>query len=1003
MKIISLNKASFAFILGLLLYSAHMQAHRGTARTLPINLQSPVRGIVTDGTIPLPGVTVIVKGTSRSAVTDFDGRYAITAPPGAVLVFSYIGFVSEERTVTGNVLDVALREDSTTLKEVVVNAGYYSIKDKERTGSISRITAKDIEKQPVANVLAAMQGRMAGVDIIQDGGTAGGGFQIKIRGLNSLRRDGNEPLYIIDGVPYSSSSIGSPDTSTATASPTSPLNNINPADIESLEVLKDADATAIYGSRGANGVVLITTKRGKNGRSSVSLSSSTSFGSVTRMLKLMDTPQYLEMRRQAYYNDGISPYPDSAYDINGTWDQKRYTDWQKEFMGGTARISNFTGSVSGGSGFTQYMLSGSYRNETTVLPGDFRYNKASVRFSMNHRSDDSKFTMSFTAGYTNQDNLQAASDLTQTARYLAPNAPALYSADGGLNWENGTFENPMAALESEFRAKTNDMVSNAVLSYKLLPELEIKSSFGYTNLSNDETRTLPSTMYNPAYGIGSESSILSTSNAERTSWVIEPQLRWAHVFGHLAVDALAGATAQQQVDNRLRQMGIGFSSNNLIYNLASASDKYTFVSEEIKYRYQAYFTRLNLNWDQKYIINLTARRDGSSRFGPGNRFAAFGAVGAAWIFTREKFVDENSFLSFGKLRASYGTSGNDQIGDYQFLDTYTASGSIYGGIVGLNPTRLYNPDFGWETNNKFEAALEAGFLQDRIFLSASYYNNRSSSQLVGIPLPGTTGFSSINANLDATVENTGFEFTLRTENFKGKDFEWSTSFNISAAKNKLIEFPNLEGSTYAEKYSIGRSLNIAKLYAFQGVDPQTGLYRFKDYNGDGIISADKDREVIADLTPKFFGGLQNQLRYKNWNLDFLLQFMHQDNYDYISNTAGGQAVNQRNDMVAAWESPGDIAPFQQNTSGANGQAVQSYSIYSQSDATIVDGSYIRLKNIALTYDLPEETFKMLRCRIFLQGQNLLTFTPYRGGDPEFRYQGFLPPLKVYTMGVQLNF
>lgn len=1002
MKIISLNKASFAFILGLLLYVSQVQGNNGRSLSILAQIQSKVTGTVTDGTNPLPGVTVQIKGSPSAVATDFDGRYSISAPQGTVLVFSYIGFITEERAVTGGQLDVALREDTATLKEVVVNAGYYSVKDKERTGSIARITAKDIEKQPVGNVLAAMQGRMAGVDIIQDGGTPGGGFQVKIRGQNSLRSDGNEPLYIIDGVPYSSSTTGSSITSTASASPTSPLNSINPSEIESLEVLKDADATAIYGSRGANGVVLITTKKGKSGRTALTLSSSSSFGTVTRNLKLMDTAQYLEMRRQAYQNDGISPYLASAYDVNGTWDQNRYTDWQKELLGGTARINNLQGSLSGGSEFTQFMLSGNYRNETTVLPGQFNYDKAAVRFSMNHRTADNKFTVSFTAGYTNQDNDQPAADLTRTARYLAPNAPALYDQNGELNWENGTFENPLASLNSKFRAKTRDLVSNAVLSYRIFPEVELKSNFGFTTLANDETRTLPSTMYNPMYGIGSESSILMTSSSERNSWIIEPQLRWAHQFGLLSLDLLGGATAQQQTDKRLQQMGIGFSSNSLIYDLASASQKYTFVSDEVKYRYQAYFTRLNLNWDQKYIINLTARRDGSSRFGTGNRFASFGAAGAAWIFSRENFLNNSSFLSFGKLRASYGTTGNDQIGDYQFLNTYAASGGAYGGIVGLNPTRLYNPDFGWETNTKLEAALEAGFLNDRIFFTASYYRNRSSSQLVGVPLPGTTGFSSVNANLDATVQNEGYEFTLRTENFKGKDFEWSTSFNISSAENKLIAFPGLEGSTYASRYIIGKPLNIAKLYAFERVNPQSGLYEFKDFNGDGVISADKDKEYIADLTPAFFGGLQNQLRYRNWNLDFLFQFVSQDNYDYISNEPGGRMLNQRNDMVNAWQSPGDNVPYQINTSGANGNAVQAYSLYSQSNATIVDGSYIRLKNISLSYDLPSEISKVIRCRIFVQGQNLLTFTPYKGGDPEFRYQGFLPPLKVYTMGIQLN-
>lgn len=1001
MKIISLNRHSRAFILGLLLWCSHMHANYLRPETNSFLFQSLITGTVTDGQGPLPGVNITLKGSSKGTITDEKGSYTIEAQVGEVLVFSFMGYTTQEITVTSDVQDITLSEDSKQLEEVVINAGYYSVRDKEKTGSISKITSKDIATQPVTNVLAAMQGRMAGVDIIQDGGTAGGAFQIKIRGQNSLRAAGNDPLYIIDGVPYSSTSIGSSTTSTATATQTSPLNNINPADIESIEVLKDADATSIYGSRGSNGVVLITTKKGRAGRTRASFSTSTSFGSVTRFIDLMDTEAYLAMRRKAFENDGISSYPANAYDLNGTWDQDRYTDWQKELLGGTAMINNYQASVSGGSAQTQFLLSGNYRKETTVLPGDFAYKKASVRFSMNHKSEDERFNATFTAGYTNQDNLQAASDLTRISRFLAPNAPALYDSAGRLNWENGTFKNPLAALESKFRSRTNDLVSNAVLYYKITPEFEVKSNMGFTTLSNYEIRTLPSTMYNPAEGAGSERSQLMTSSTDRKSWIVEPQLRWSDNFGRLSLDIIAGATAQQQLDRRLQQSGVGFASNAMIENLSSASQQYTFLSDEILYRYMAYFTRANVNWDGKYIINLTGRRDGSSRFGSGNRFANFGAVGAAWIFTKESFLSDNTVLSFGKLRASYGTSGSDQIGDYQFLDTYSPNGTLYDGVTGLIPTRLYNPNFGWETNRKLEAGLEAGFLKDRVYLTVSYYRNRSSNQLVGIPLPGTTGFSSLTANLDATVQNQGIECSVRTQNISTPSFEWSTSFNLSSSRNKLVAFPNLEGSTYANRLIIGESLNIAKLYSYQGVNQQTGLYEFRDYNNDGAITS-ADRQSVADLNPRFFGGLQNQIRYKKWTLDFLLQFVSQDSYDYISNIPAGDFYNQRTDMSSTWTAPGTESQHQIATTGANGAAVEAYYQYAESDATVVDGSYIRLKNVSLRYELPS-IWEAVTGSIFFQGQNVLTLTEYRGGDPEFRYQGYLPPLKIYSLGVQLNF
>ncbi|RUT71533.1 SusC/RagA family TonB-linked outer membrane protein [Flavobacterium cupreum] len=969
------------------------------------NQQQQITGTITDGVIPLAGVTIKVKGTTTSVVSDFDGKYAITANTTDILIFSYLGYKTLDISI-GNrkIIDVKMLDNTTSLQEVTVNAGYYSVKNSERTGSIAKITSKDIEKQPVTNILATMQGRMAGVEIIQDGGTAGGAFQIKIRGQNSLRTDGNSPLYIIDGVPYSSETIGSTETSTITASQTSPLNSINPADIESIEVLKDADATAIYGSRGANGVVLITTKKGKAGKTTVTITASSGIGKVTKMLDLMNTTQYLEMRRQAFVNDGITVYPNSAYDINGAWDQNRYTDWQKELIGGTAQINNTQLGIAGGSSSTQYLLSGNYRTETTVFPGNFGYNKGAVHFSMNHVSDDKKFKLTFSGGYTSQKNNQPSTDLTGISRSLAPNAPALYDIDGNLNWENNTFENPLASLISKGVIKTNDLLANAVLSYEIIPGLEFKTNLGFTDLKNNEVRTMPSTMYNPAYGIGSSESILLTNTTLRQSWIIEPQLRWNRTFTNGKMDILIGATAQQQKNNRLYQMGYGFASNSLINDLSSANSVFTFTSDETVYRYQAFFGRINYNWQKRFIVNLTGRRDGSSRFGPGKQFAVFGAVGAAWLFSNEKFLKENnSILSFGKLRTSYGTTGNDQIGDYQFLNTYTSAGTPYQGTIGLNPVRLFNPDFGWEINKKFEAALETGFFQDRVFLTTAWYLNRSSNQLVGIPLPGTTGFSSVNANLDATVENTGIELTLRTLNIDHKNFDWTSNFNISASKNKLISFPGLEASTYANNYVIGSSLNITKVFHYTGLNTQTGIYEFEDVNGDGLITADKDRKTVADLTPQYFGGIQNQFRFKNLQLDFLFQFVKQKNYDYIANVPAGAFYNQTAAMTNSWQQSGDNTPYQQSTTGTNGEAVTSFYNYRSSDAAIVDGSYIRLKNISLSYDLPLKMDKNLKCRLFFQGQNLMTFTSYKGGDPEFKYAGYLPPLKMYTVGVQLTF
>ncbi|RTZ02741.1 SusC/RagA family TonB-linked outer membrane protein [Flavobacterium bomense] len=1007
MKIISLNKGLralwYPIIFGLYLCCPPAQANNRLRQNQSQWQQNQISGTITDGTNPLPGVTIAVKGQQKMVVSDFDGKFTITVSSTDILIFTYLGFKTIAVPVEGRtVINIKMLEDATALQEVRVNAGYYSVKESERTGSIAKITSKDIEKQPVSNVLAVMQGRMAGVAIVQDSGSPGGNFQIKIRGINSLRADGNDPLYIIDGVPFSSETIGFSQTSGTTPSLTNPLNSINPSEIESLEVLKDADATAIYGSRGANGVVLITTKKGKAGKTTFSANASTAVGKVTRMLDLMNTEQYLAMRRKAFTNDGYTEYPSYAYDVNGTWDSNRYTDWQKVLIGGTAEISNFQASVSGGNSSTQYLLSGNYRKEGTVIPGNFEYGKGSVHFSMNHASDDQKFKLLFSAGYDAQKNNQPGVDLTATSRLLAPNAPALYTQNGELNWENSTWTNPLADLKSEFLSRINSLNANAVLSYNFLPELQFKTNFGFTDLTNNESRTRPSTMYDPSYGVGSQYSSLNTNATSRQSWIAEPQLNWYKTMGKSKLEALVGSTFQSQRTDRLFQFGANFSSNNLIHNLASASIRTVSRSDETIYKYQAFFARVNYNWDSRYIINITGRRDGSSRFGPGRQFANFGAVGAAWLFTNEPLLNDNTVLSFGKLRASYGITGNDQIGDYQFLDTYISSGNMYQGTIGLQPSRLYNPAFGWETNKKLEIALETGFLKDRIFLTAAWYRNRSSDQLVGIPLPATTGFNSLTANLGATVQNTGLEFTLRTVNFQDADFSWTTNLNVSANRNKLVAFPGLESSTYANRYVIGESINIFRLYHFTGMNPQTGVYEFADANGDGQITYADDRNVVVDLTPKYFGGFQNQLTYKKLQLDFLFQFVKQKNFSYRPGVPG-DFINQLSSVSDSWQQPGDQSPNQRYTTGTNGEVVNAYYQYSDSDAAIVDASYIRLKNISLTYDLPLQLAKEVRCKLSFQAQNLLTFTSFNNGDPELAYSSYLPPLKVYSAGIQITF
>jgi len=1006
MKKKSINKAikiaMYPFILGCYLFFSTGQARN---RLHILNFQQQklqVSGTVTDINGELPGVSIIVQGKTTGTVSNLNGFYTIEVTVKDTLIFSYLGYKTKVVQVNGrSQINVQLQEDLTTLQEVHINAGYYAVKESERTGSISKITSSAIEKQPVSDALATMQGRMAGVNITQTTGVPGGGFDIQIRGQNSLRANGNSPLYIINGVPYASDPIGTGINSAVLPTQPSPLNSINPDQIESIEVLKDADATAIYGSRGANGVVLITTKKGAAGTLKFTSNFSQGMGRVTRFMDLLKTPEYIAMRKEAYANDGISTIPSYAYDVNGTWDQNRYTNWQKELLGGTADVTNVQSSLSGGSAQTQFLLSGSYNKQTTVFLGDFAYKKGNVYLNVNHESENRKFKTNVSLGYTVQNNNQPRVDMMREAVSIAPNAPALYMEDGTLNWEDNTFNNPLRNLEGTYEAKTNDMIANINLSYQFTDDLQLKSSIGYSTLSNKETTANPSTRYNPAWGLGSEYSSLIASRSDRESWIFEPQLNWDKTIGKGKLKTLVGATYQSQKGNQLVQYASGFTSNSLIYNLASASNVYTLVSEETEYKYQAFFGRINYNWQEKYMVNLTGRRDGSSRFGSGKQFANFGAVGVAWLFSKERFLENNTILSFGKLRASYGITGNDQIGDYQYLDAYASSGVNYDGAIGLQPTRLFNPEFGWETNKKLEVALETSFLNERIFLTAAWYNNRSSNQLTGISLPGTTGFSSIQSNLDAVVQNRGVEFTLRTVNLKNNDFSWISNFNITISRNKLIKFPDLESSTYANQYVIGQPLNIQKVYHYTGVDPQTGVYTFEDVNGDGIISGIEDKTTLRDFNPKYFGGFQNQLKYKNWQLDFLFQFVKQINYNstLFFGVLGSQS-NQPTAVLNHWQQAGDIAPYPIYTDGNNSAAVDAYYKYFESDGAISDASFVRLKNISLSYNIP---LKDIQCMVFFEGQNVLTFTKYDGADPEFKSAGYLPPLRILSAGVKFSF
>ncbi len=1008
MKTITQPKSKHRFYLLLLILLCNLHTH-----TLFAQQQIQLKGVVSDNSGILPGVSVTIKGTAPGTLTDTNGVYNLIAKGNDTLVFSYIGYKTAEIPVNKHpTINITLQEDTTLLNEVVINAGYYNVKDRERTGSIARVTAKDIEFQPVINPLQAIQGRMAGVSITQYSGVPGGGFDIQIRGRNSLRTiqnstiDGNQPLYVVDGMPLSINSL-TENTLSASIIPAraiSPLNSINPNDIESIEILKDADATAIYGSRGANGVILITTKKGKADKTSFTVSSSTAFSKVASKMKLMNTEQFNQMRDEAFANDGITEYPANAYDMNGTWDRNRYTDWQKELIGGTAISKNIQLGINGGNEYTRFIISAGHNEETTVFPTDNGYKRNSFLFNLNHVSKDSKLQINTSTSYSVQSNNLIQTDLTNTALTLAPNAPALYNKDGTLNWQDGTFDNPLAPMEATYNYENKSLVLNTTITYNVLPNTFLKLNSGITTSHFDENKITPHTIYNPSLGYTSQRSNSSKAFSNTQSYIIEPQINWTKTFGKHSFNILMGASFLHNTNESLQVSGSDFTSNALITNIGAAKTRVINGIGRGEYKYTALFSRINYIYNNKYIVNLTGRRDGSSRFGSDNRFGNFGAVGAAWIFTEENFLKNNNWLSFGKLRASYGTAGSDNIGDYQYLDSYTISSYRYGDIAGLYPSHLHNPDFSWEKTTKLETALELGLFNNRINTSIAWYKNRSSNQLVGIPLPGTTGFSSIQANLDATVENTGWEFTLNTVNIQNKDWYWTTNFNLSFPKNKLVSFPDLEGSTYASQYVVGRPTNIRKVYHYEGINPETGLYQFTDYNNDGKFTATDDKQIIKEIGTQYHGGVQNTVSYKNISLDFLFQFVKQENLNYNQAIIlPGVMRNQPVEVLNHFSSEYKNASYSFYSTGVNSEALENSFLLQESDQAISDASYIRLKNVSLAYTLKIPKAKIESLRIYFQGQNLWTITNYFGLDPEFGVMGYLPPLKTYAFGIQLTF
>jgi TonB-dependent starch-binding outer membrane protein SusC len=995
---------------------------------------------------PVAGATVSVQGSAKRTLTNANGEFTINGvEENSVVVISHVQYETITVTLRGNsIVNATMQLKISNLDELQVIA-YGTTTKRFNTGNISSVKAADIEKQPINNPLLALQGRVPGLTVTQTSGVPGSGVVVRIQGQNSLI-SGNSPLYVIDGVPFptevpiASSTIGILGNSgelvpkVGYSGRGNALSFINPSDIESIEILKDADATAIYGSRAANGAILITTKKGVAGKTKVDINLRQGWGKVANRMDLLSTQQYLEMRNEAFKNDGLAPSSNPTDNgSNGKlyapdltiWDTTRNTDWQKELIGGTAQYSNISASVSGGIPTIQYIIGGTYQRETAVFPGGFSDERGSMHVNLNNSSSNQKFQFQVTANYMSDNNQLPQVDLTDIALLLPPNAPSLYDQNGELNWAlnpvgNATWINPLASsLYRRFQSKTNNLVARTNLSYEIIRGLKVSSNFGYNTLNSKslETKALlaekpnarPSSQREASYG-----------DSYLNSWIFEPQLTYNKVIGNGKVDFLIGSTFQRNLTEATSIYGSGYTNDDVLKNQAAAAAISSGGQTSNEYKYNAIFGRLNYTLVNKYIINISGRRDGSSRFGESSRFHNFYGVGAAWIFSEESLIKKNiSELSFGKLKASYGTTGSDQIGDYAYLSLYNNInlGIPYQGSIGLSPGDIPNPYLEWEETKKLSLGIELGFFNNRILFTGNYAKNKSSNQLLSYNLPRIAGRGSVYRNFPATVQNTNWEFTFSTTNISKANFSWNTSINLTIARNELVDFPNLSASSYASTFVVGEPVNVQKIYKFLGVDPTTGLYIVEDNKGNATSSPtfSLDRTVLLSVFPTYYGGLQNSLRYKGFQLDFLFQFIKQIAYSPIYTNSKGSAPgifstfdgtgNHPASVMDRWQKGGDDKPIQRFTA-SNSSGVESKLGNAQtSDASYVDGSFVRLKNISISYDLPAKWRKKAHFQYFrvnAQGQNIFTITNYERLDPESQSLSSLPPLRMLTVGIQVG-
>jgi TonB-linked SusC/RagA family outer membrane protein len=964
---------------------------------------------------PLRGVTIIVNGTNKATQSDEKGGFILKGIEGDITItLTSIGYEKKVVKVSRNTTRIieSMKQATNELDQAVVMA--YGITSKRlATGNITRVSGEELRRQPVMNPMAALQGKVAGLEFSYLSPTASSPIKLQIRGRNSINTNMiSEPLYVIDGIPQAVLETGNVMNNNTGVSygyvqsgpnytgGQSPFFNINPRDIESIEVLKDADATAIYGSRAANGVILITTKKAQAGRTALEVNLQQGLTMVSRRPRMMSLREYLDMRYEALRNDGITPTMDNAPDLK-LWDTTRSTNWLKELLR-SGKSTDLSVTLSGGDQRTSYRLGAGYtqQEELNRSGGNKR---GTVHLNLKHTSINQKLTISLTTGYS-ATKVDAIGDVS--AGYTAPpNAPPIFDEAGNLNYlaynPNPEINNFIfGQLLKPNIQKTNVLNSNLSVNYTLFKGLVLTGSFSYQNMQNTNDILMPFAAEDPrSKPFFKGTAIFGTT--KNNNLAFEPQLNYTRAIARGRLSAMVGATMQKTSTSTTNIMAVGFPSDDQMQSVSQATA--TEISNSaFDFKYAALFTRINFNWDQKYILNLQARRDGSSRFAPGAQFGNFGSVGASWIATEEEWLQKilPSWFSFIKLRGSYGITGSDNVGIYEYLPRYsTMSANSSRRMFTYNDVQAYvsivpvNQQYRWEELRSLEGALNLGFMDDRIILELTAYDKRSGNQLTQLPTPLYTGFSKVRANWDATVRNQGIEADLRVDIIRKKDLRLTAYGNISRNTNTLIAYPGLENSPFANSLKIGQSLNMVYIKKVIGVNPLTGEYNFEDHNKDGRITenynvfpgtADDDRSLAYDLNPKFFGGFGTELFWKQYGLTIQFAYSNQIGPPaYVGLNPGSMAnLIMPDDMQANhWRKPGDVVKYPKFSTLTDARGSE-----------FVNTSFLRLTAVQFSYTLPEKFTKkagLQACNFSVRASNLFTITRHRM-DPSIRAGTFMP-------------